>query len=160
MAVIAAALADVQVDGHRGQTVAETGGVSWIDNSKATNPHAADAALAGLRDVIWIAGGQLKGADVAPLIRDHAHRLKAVGLLGVDAPLIAAALADLAPDVPVRVTADTDPQAAVDELVGWAHGLATEGDTVLLAPAAASLDMFTGMAQRGDLFAAAAGRLS
>ena len=157
---IAAALADFQVDGHRGQTVAETGGVSWIDNSKATNPHAADAALAGLHDVIWIAGGQLKGADVAPLIRDHAHRLKAVGLLGVDAPLIAAALADLAPDVPVRVTADTDPQAAVDELVGWAHGLATEGDTVLLAPAAASLDMFTGMAQRGDLFAAAAGRLS
>jgi len=157
---IAAALADFQVDGHRGQTVAEGGGVAWIDNSKATNPHAADAALAGLHDVIWIAGGQLKGADVVPLIRDHAHRLSAVGLLGVDAPLIAAALAEIAPDVPVHTTTHTDPAAAMDELVGWAAGVAKQGDTVLLAPAAASLDMFTGMAERGDLFAAAARRLS
>lgn len=153
---IAAALADFQVDGHRGQTVAEGGGVAWVDNSKATNPHAADAALAGLHDVIWVAGGQLKGADVTPLIRDHAHRLKAVGLMGVDAPLIAAALAEHAPDVPVHATALTDPVAAVNELVDWAGGIATPGDTVLLAPAAASLDMFTGMSHRGDLFAAAA----
>lgn len=157
---IAAALADFQVDGHRGQTVAESGGVVWIDNSKATNPHATDTALAGLHDVIWIAGGQLKGADVAPLIRDHAHRLRAVGLLGVDAPLIAAALAETVPDVPVHTTHHTDPAAAMEELVEWAADVAEQGDTVLLAPAAASLDMFTGMAERGDLFAAAARRLT
>ena len=132
----------------------------WIDNSKATNPHATDAALAGLHDVIWIAGGQLKGADVAPLIRDHAHRLRAVGLLGVDAPLIAAALAETVPDVPVHTTHHTDPAAAMEELVEWAADVAEQGDTVLLAPAAASLDMFTGMAERGDLFAAAARRLT
>ncbi|AJK69269.1 UDP-N-acetylmuramoyl-L-alanine--D-glutamate ligase [Corynebacterium marinum] len=153
---IAAALAGFQVDGHRGQTVAENGGVAWVDNSKATNPHAADAALAGLHDVVWLAGGQLKGADVGPLIRDHAHRLKGVGLLGADAALIADALRAHAPDVPVHVTALTDPAAAIDDLVDWAGGIAEAGDTVLLAPAAASLDMFTGMSQRGDLFAAAA----
>ncbi|QGU05006.1 UDP-N-acetylmuramoyl-L-alanine--D-glutamate ligase [Corynebacterium comes] len=153
---VSAALADFQVDGHRGQTVAEGGGVAWVDNSKATNPHAVDAALAGLQDVIWLAGGQLKGADVGPLIRDHAHRLKAVGLLGVDAALIADALNEHAPDVPVHTTAHLDPREAMNELVDWAGGLATAGDTVLLAPAAASLDMFTGMSQRGDLFAAAA----
>ena len=157
---IAAALADFQVDGHRGQTVAQSGGVAWIDNSKATNPHAADAALAGLDNVIWIAGGQLKGADIVPLIRDHAHRMKGVGILGVDAPLIAQALADHAPDIPVHLTTTTDPAAAMDELVDWAATIAEAGDTVLLAPAAASLDMYTGMAQRGDLFAAAAGRQS
>ncbi|MDO5668823.1 MAG: UDP-N-acetylmuramoyl-L-alanine--D-glutamate ligase [Corynebacterium sp.] len=157
---IAAALADFQVDGHRGQTVAQGGGVAWVDNSKATNPHAADAALAGLDNVIWIAGGQLKGADIVPLIRDHAHRMKGVGLLGVDAPLIAAALREHAPDLPVHTATTTDPAAAMEELVSWAGDLATEGDTVLLAPAAASLDMYTGMAQRGDIFAAAAGRQS
>ncbi|MFC6145511.1 UDP-N-acetylmuramoyl-L-alanine--D-glutamate ligase [Corynebacterium nasicanis] len=157
---IAAALAAFQVDGHRGQTVAESGGVAWVDNSKATNPHAADAALAGLDNVIWIAGGQLKGADIAPLLREHAHRMRAVGLLGVDAPLIARALAELAPELPVHTTTSTDPAAAMDELVEWAAGIARAGDTVLLAPAAASLDMFSGMAERGDLFAAAAGRLT
>ncbi|MDO5511217.1 UDP-N-acetylmuramoyl-L-alanine--D-glutamate ligase [Corynebacterium sp.] len=157
---IAAALATFQVDGHRGQTVAQAGGVDYIDNSKATNPHAADAALAGLQDVIWIAGGQLKGADIGPLVRTHAHRLRAVGLLGTDAPLIAAALAEHAPDVPVHTTTVTDPEAAMSELVTWAADIAAPGDTVLLAPAAASLDMFTGMAQRGDLFAAAAERLT
>ena len=157
---IAAALADFRVDGHRGQIVADSRGAAWIDNSKATNPHAADAALAGLHDVVWIAGGQLKGADIVPLIRDHAHRLRAVGLLGVDAPLIAAALREHAPDVPVVATEHREPEAAMEELVEWAAGVVTQGDTVLLAPAAASLDMFTGMAQRGDLFAAAARRLS
>ncbi|RSZ62729.1 UDP-N-acetylmuramoyl-L-alanine--D-glutamate ligase [Corynebacterium hylobatis] len=153
---IAAALAAFQVDGHRGQIIAETGGVTWVDNSKATNPHAADAALAGLDNVIWLAGGQLKGADIVPLIRSHAHRLKAVGLLGADAPRIAAAMAEHAPHVPVHHTTRTDPEQAIAELVGWAADTAGAGDTVLLAPAAASLDMFTGMAQRGDLFAAAA----
>ena len=84
------------------------------------------------------------------------HEERKTGLLGADAALIADALRAHAPDVPVHVTALTDPAAAIDDLVDWAGGIAQAGDTVLLAPAAASLDMFTGMSQRGDLFAAAA----
>ncbi|RNE49488.1 UDP-N-acetylmuramoyl-L-alanine--D-glutamate ligase [Corynebacterium alimapuense] len=155
---IASALAEFRVARHRGQVVANDNGVQWIDNSKATNPHATEAALAGLESVIWLAGGQLKGADISELIRDHVHRFKAVGLLGKDAELIAQALKNLAPETPVFITQLSDPEAAVDSLVGWAGELAEAGDTVLLAPAAASLDMFSGMAQRGDLFAAAAQR--
>ncbi|MGD7003226.1 UDP-N-acetylmuramoyl-L-alanine--D-glutamate ligase [Corynebacterium halotolerans] len=155
-AQIAVALAGFQVSGHRGQVVHRAGGVTFIDNSKATNPHAADAALAGLERVIWIAGGQLKGAEVDELITAHADRLKAVALLGVDRDLIAAALHRLAPQVPVLRTDSTDPVAAMDELLTAVAEIASPGDTVLLAPAAASLDMYTGMAQRGELFAAAA----
>lgn len=157
---IAAALDTFTVAGHRGQVVATGGGVRWIDNSKATNPHAADAALAGLDSVIWLAGGQLKGADVTDLITTHAHRLKAVGLLGQDGPAIAAALHELAPDVPVEITDLTDPVAAMDTLVDLITPHLADGDTVLLAPAAASLDMYTGMGQRGDLFTAAAQRVA
>lgn len=155
---IATALAEFRVDGHRGQVVATGGGITWIDNSKATNPHAADAALAGLDNVVWLAGGQLKGADITDLVRDHAHRFSAVGLLGKDAELIATVLAQHAPTVPIFSTSLQKPDAAINELVDMAAQHASKGDTVLLAPAAASLDMFTGMAQRGDLFATAAKR--
>lgn len=154
---IATALANFTVAGHRGAVV-HRGDKQWIDNSKATNPHAADAALGAFDDsVIWIAGGQLKGADVDELLRTHAHRLSAVGLLGQDREVLAAAVEKHAPGVPVFVTEKTDPEAAMTELVEFAH--AQRGDTVLLAPAAASLDMYTGMSQRGDLFTAAAARL-
>lgn len=153
---IAAALKNFQVAGHRGQVVHRVRGVSFIDNSKATNPHAADSALAGLDSVLWVAGGQLKGAEVDDLIRTHAHRLRAVLLLGVDAPLIEEACARLAPGVPVRRSRHSEAGAAMREVVGWAAELAAAGDTVVLAPAAASLDMFSGMAQRGDLFTEAA----
>ncbi|MGP6172804.1 UDP-N-acetylmuramoyl-L-alanine--D-glutamate ligase [Corynebacterium sp. A21] len=153
---IATALKGFRVAGHRGQVVHEVGGVRFIDNSKATNPHAADSALAGLDSVIWVAGGQLKGAEVDDLIRTHAPKLKAVLLLGVDGPLIAAAMSRFAPQVPVRLSTAAEPAAALNEVVGWAVEIAQPGDTVVLAPAAASLDMFTGMGQRGDLFAAAA----
>lgn len=155
-AQIAAALADFQVDGHRGQVVHSAGGVDFIDNSKATNPHAADSALAGLDPVLWILGGQLKGAQIDDLITAHAGRLKAALVLGVDRDLVTAALARHAPAVPVTVSTKADGADAMTELVTAAADLAEPGDTVLLAPAAASLDMFTGMAQRGDLFAAAA----
>ncbi|AKK09217.1 UDP-N-acetylmuramoyl-L-alanine--D-glutamate ligase [Corynebacterium testudinoris] len=157
-AEIAAALAQFQVADHRGQVVASGGGVRWIDNSKATNPHAAEAALGGLANVIWIAGGQLKGADVSDLVRHHGEALTAAGLLGADAALIAQALAEHAPHVDVFISDSTDPVIAMDELVDWAAARSHPGDTVLLAPAAASLDMYTGMGQRGDLFTAAANR--
>lgn len=153
---IAAALAGFGVAAHRGQVVHSAGGVDWIDDSKATNPHAADAALGGHGSVVWVAGGQLKGADVSGLVADHAHRIRAAVLIGVDGPVIAEALAAARPGLPVTLIGDTDPAAAMAEACRAAAGAAEAGDVVLLAPAAASLDMFTGMAQRGDFFAEAA----
>ncbi|EFM43217.1 Mur ligase family, glutamate ligase domain protein, partial [Corynebacterium accolens ATCC 49726] len=83
-AAIQEGLAAYAVAGHRGAVVHEHGGVAYIDNSKATNPHAADAALEGFNSVVWVAGGQLKGADVDELIATHAARLKAAVLVGID----------------------------------------------------------------------------
>lgn len=151
--VIAQALQSFKVAGHRGQQVAEARGIVAIDNSKATNPHAADSALAGHDSVIWVAGGQLKGAEVDALIARHAHRLKAVALMGVDRNIIRESVEKHAPGVPIFVTDDTDPQSAMDAVCAWAVTQASSGDAIVLAPAAASLDMYTGMGQRGVLFA-------
>ena len=151
--VIAQALQSFKVAGHRGQQVAEARGIVAIDNSKATNPHAADSALAGHDSVIWVAGGQLKGAEVDALIARHAHRLKAVALMGADRNIIRESVEKHAPGVPIFVTDDTDPQSAMDAVCAWAVTQASSGDAIVLAPAAASLDMYTGMGQRGVLFA-------
>lgn len=157
---IAQALKEFKVAGHRGQVVArwfDNHGVEIIaiDNSKATNPHAADSALSGHDSVVWVAGGQLKDADVVPLVKKHAHRLKAVALLGVDREIIAAAVREYAPEAVIMATENTDPVQAMDEVVAWAVAQATGKDAVILAPAAASLDMYSGMGQRGTLFAEA-----
>lgn len=151
--VIAQALQSFKVAGHRGQQVAEARGIVAIDNSKATNPHAADSALAGHDSVIWVAGGQLKGAEVDDLVARHAHRLKAVALMGVDRNIIRESVEKHAPGVPIFVTDDTGPQSAMDAVCAWAVTQASSGDAIVLAPAAASLDMYTGMGQRGVLFA-------
>ena len=148
------------VAGHRGEIVHEHAGVTYIDNSKATNPHAAEIALRGLDSVVWVAGGQLKGADVSDLLRTHADKMKAAVLVGVDKHLLAQALTQAAPHVPIVLVDSQDPQIAMDTAVAAAVQHADAGDTVLLAPAAASLDMYTGMSQRGDMFAAAARRLA
>jgi UDP-N-acetylmuramoylalanine--D-glutamate ligase len=140
---------------HRNQVVARSGRVSWVDDSKATNPHAAAASLSAYPSVVWIAGGLLKGATVDDLVAAHAHRLRGAVLIGRDRGQLAAALARHAADVPV-VTIDTDDTAGMDEAVRAAANLAQPGDTVLLAPAAASMDMFRDYAERGDRFAAAA----
>ena len=140
--------------------VHEHSGITFIDNSKATNPHAADAALKGLNSVIWIAGGQLKGAEVDGLVAKHAAHIKAAVVLGVDREEVARALAAHAPHAPVDVIETQEPVAAMHAAVEAALQHADAGDTVLLAPAAASLDMYTGMAQRGDVFAAAARELT
>ena len=152
------ALDAYQVEGHRGSVVHSAGGVDWVDNSKATNPHAADSALTGAGPVVWVAGGQLKGASVDDVVKDHAGQLRAVALLGSDRDLIRAAVEQYAPGVPVFVSDASDPGEAMDEVVAWAATQAQPGDTVLLAPAAASLDMFSGMSARGDAFAVAAMR--
>ncbi|SDR87591.1 UDP-N-acetylmuramoyl-L-alanine--D-glutamate ligase [Corynebacterium timonense] len=157
---IAAGLAGYRVAGHRGAVVHAAGGVEWVDNSKATNPHAAHSALEGAGTVVWVAGGQLKGAEVGELVRAHAHQFRAVALLGADRAILREALARIAPEVPVCVCEETDPARAMEQVVDFAARHARPGDTVVLAPAAASLDMFSGMAQRGELFAAAAVRHS
>ncbi|WP_067832429.1 UDP-N-acetylmuramoyl-L-alanine--D-glutamate ligase [Actinomadura kijaniata] len=146
-------------DPHRISHVATVGGVDYVDDSKATNPHAAASSLAACRSAVWIAGGLLKGADVDDLVRSAADRLRGVVLLGRDRARIAEALARHAPDVPVVDVADTDT-GAMDRVVTEAAGLAQPGDTVLLAPAGASWDMFTSYGARGDAFAAAVRRLA
>lgn len=153
---IAEGLRAYTVAGHRGAVVHQADGIAYVDNSKATNPHAAAAAMEGLGSFVWIAGGQLKGADVSELVRSHAGSMRAAVLLGRDRDIIAAALATYAPSVPVEVIAAAEPGPAMEAAVAAAAQHAVAGDTVLLAPAAASLDMYTGMAQRGDMFAAAA----
>lgn len=158
---IQAGLSAYRVADHRGAVVHSAGGVDWVDNSKATNPHAADSALEGAGEpgtVVWVAGGQLKGAEVDSLVAKHRDALRAAALLGADRAIIADALARIAPEVDVFVTDSTDPYEAMDACVEFAAERARPGDSVVLAPAAASLDMYSGMAQRGDAFAEAAVR--
>lgn len=157
-ASIARGLREFHPGAHRAVEVAEIDGVRYVNDSKATNPHAAAGSLLAHPHVVWIAGGQLKGASVDELVRTVAHRLRAVVLMGVDSDVIAAAVARHAPEVPVRHVAsgDDDPMTVA---VNQARALAQPGDTVLLAPAAASLDMFRDYAERGDAFAAAVRRL-
>jgi UDP-N-acetylmuramoylalanine--D-glutamate ligase len=151
---VAAGLRNFVPDRHRNEPVAEVAGVRYVDDSKATNPHAAAAALAGYPRVVWVAGGQLKGAAVDGLVAAHAHRLAGAVLLGQDRAAIARAIARHAPDLPVIEVSSTD-DGAMREVVRAAAKLAGAGDTVLLAPAGASWDMFANYGARGDAFAAA-----
>jgi UDP-N-acetylmuramoylalanine--D-glutamate ligase len=153
-AAVHAGLAGYVPQAHRNAHVTTVGGVAYVDDSKATNPHAALASLTAYPRVVWIAGGQLKGVDVADLVATVADRLAGAVLLGVDRAEVAAALARHAPGVPVVEVARADDGAMTD-VVRAAASLAGPGDTVLLAPAAASLDMFASYAGRGDAFAAA-----
>ena len=141
-------------DAHRIAHVADVDGVAYVDDSKATNTHAAAASLAAYDPVVWIAGGLAKGATFDDLVRAAAGRLRGVVLLGADRGLIREALARHAPDVPV-VDVDRTDTGAMAAAVGAAAELARPGDTVLLAPACASMDMFTNYQERGDAFAAA-----
>jgi UDP-N-acetylmuramoylalanine--D-glutamate ligase len=152
------ALRDFRPDGHRIAEVGTFDGVTWIDDSKATNPPAALASLEAYDPVVWIAGGLAKGASFDELVRRVRHRLRGVVLLGADAPVIAAALSRHAPDVPVfhLPAGETSP---MDRVVAEAAALARPRDTVLLAPGCASMDMFDNYAARGDAFAEAVHRL-
>jgi UDP-N-acetylmuramoylalanine--D-glutamate ligase len=144
-------------DRHRIAEIATVRGVRWVNDSKATNAHAAAAALTSFDSVIWIAGGLLKGADVDSLVEEVASRLRGVVLIGADRAKLAEALARHAPDVPVVDVPDTDT-GVMDLVVAQAARLAQPGDVVLLAPAAASMDMFTNYGARGDAFEAAVRR--
>ena len=144
-------------DGHRIAHVATVGGVDWVDDSKATNPHAAQSSLLAYEPVVWVAGGLAKGAHFDDLVAAVRARLRGVVLLGRDRHVIADALARLAPDVPVRTVPDgsEEPMAVA---VREAADLAEPGDTVLLAPGCASMDQFRDYAARGDAFADAVRR--
>jgi UDP-N-acetylmuramoylalanine--D-glutamate ligase len=151
---VRAGLRAFEPDPHRNQVVADRAGVRYVDDSKATNPHAALASLLSYEPIVWIAGGQLKDAPVDDLVAATASRLRAVVLLGADRAVIRGALARHAPEIPVIEVARTD-DGAMTEVVATAAGLARPGDTVLLAPAAASYDMFAGYAARGAAFTTA-----
>ncbi|MBP0450266.1 UDP-N-acetylmuramoyl-L-alanine--D-glutamate ligase [Kitasatospora sp. RG8] len=143
-------------DAHRIAEVGVVDGVTYIDDSKATNTHAAAASLAAYRPIVWIAGGLAKGATFDDLVQGAAERLRGAVLIGEDRALVREALARHAPDVPVIEAAEGQTGAvAMTEVVRAAASLARSGDTVLLAPACASMDMFTNYGERGDLFAAA-----
>ena len=140
--------------GHRIAEVGTVADVLYIDDSKATNTHAADMSLRAYDPVVWIAGGLAKGQTFDDLVERHAGRLRAVVLLGADRGVILEALRRHAPDVPVEEVTDTET-GAMHEVVNRAAALARPGDTVLLAPGCASWDMFTDYAARGRAFAAA-----
>ncbi len=149
--------------GHRITEVARHRGVRWVDDSKATNPHAAASSLAAYDPVVWVAGGLAKGARFEDLVRSVRDRLRGVVLLGRDRAVIGEALARHAPDVRVvevdaREDGPTRDDGGADlmkRVVAAAAELAVPGDTVLLAPGCASMDQFTSYAARGDAFAAA-----
>ncbi|MFD3479442.1 UDP-N-acetylmuramoyl-L-alanine--D-glutamate ligase [Streptomyces sp. NPDC058695] len=141
-------------DAHRIAHVADVDSVAYVDDSKATNTHAAEASLAAYESIVWIAGGLAKGATFDELVTRSAKRLRGVVLFGQDRALIREALARHAPHVPV-VDLDRTDTGAMSQAVREAARLARPGDTVLMAPACASMDMFTNYNKRGDAFAEA-----
>jgi UDP-N-acetylmuramoylalanine--D-glutamate ligase len=158
---VAAGLEAFQPEPHRISDVATRGGVRFVDDSKASNPAAAMASLASFPSIVWIAGGLFRGTDedLDTLVAGALPRLRAAVLLGTDRARFARALARHAPDVPVTEVPGTDT-GVMDLVVAQAARLARAGDTVLLAPAAQSFDMFRDYPARGDAFAAAVGRLA
>lgn len=158
--VIREALKTFKPGRHRIEEVADINGVKWVDDSKATNPHAAAASIMSHFSVIWIAGGLAKGAAMEPLIERTWSRLKSAILIGEDRDLIRTALLKYAPDLPVFLI---DPPATYQRggssndfmnlVVAKAAEIADAGDVVLLAPACASMDQFISYADRGDRFA-------
>jgi UDP-N-acetylmuramoylalanine--D-glutamate ligase len=147
---------------HRIETILEKDGITWINDSKATNPHAAAASLLGTLSAIWIAGGLAKGAQMDAMVERCKSRIKAAILIGTDRELIATELRRQVPDVEIIYI---EPDSAyvkggtnnslMEAVVSAAKLRASAGDTVLLAPACASMDQFISYADRGDRFAAA-----
>ncbi|MHA3947425.1 UDP-N-acetylmuramoyl-L-alanine--D-glutamate ligase [Cellulomonas bogoriensis] len=159
---VAAGLRAFAPGAHRTRPVGVVDDVVFVDDSKATNAHAASAALASFPpgSVVWIAGGLAKGARFEELVRTHAERLVGVVLIGVDAAPLAEALTRHAPGVPVVRVDPADTGAVMTRAVHEARRMSRPGATVLLAPACASMDQFDSYAQRGELFAAAVRELA
>jgi UDP-N-acetylmuramoylalanine--D-glutamate ligase len=159
---IRSALASFTPGRHRIELVLNADGISWIDDSKATNPHAASASIMSALSVVWIAGGLAKGARMEELIKRCNKRIKAAVLIGEDRAVIAQALRENAPHIaiveietPAQYHIGSADNSLMEDVVRAAQGFAIEGDTVLLAPACASMDQFLNYADRGDRFAQA-----
>jgi UDP-N-acetylmuramoylalanine--D-glutamate ligase len=135
------------------ELILDQDGIKWIDDSKATNPHAALSAIFSFDRIIWIAGGLAKGASMTELARATHHRIDAAILIGTDAGLIKNALLQQKPQLKI---VETDPGLRGYDLmrhvVTVAKSLASRGNTVLLAPACASMDQFSSYAERGEAF--------
>jgi UDP-N-acetylmuramoylalanine--D-glutamate ligase len=156
---IRAALSTFKSGAHRIERVGVSDEVTWIDDSKATNPHAAEASVLSNLSVIWIAGGLAKGAQMQSLVERISPRLKAVILIGADRDLIAAAVRKFKPELPLFLIdppTNYQPGATsnqfMESIVVKAQELVAPGDSVLLAPACASMDQFLSYADRGDRF--------
>ena len=152
---VRAALATFRLDRHRIQLVTQRAGIRWIDDSKATNPHAADASLRAFPSVVWVVGGLLKGVDIGELVRAHVSRLRAAVVIGTDRAAVLDAFARHAPGLSVFEVTAGDTEGVMPAAVTLAAEVARAGDTVLLAPAAASMDQFTDYSDRGSRFQAA-----
>ncbi|GII99467.1 UDP-N-acetylmuramoylalanine--D-glutamate ligase [Sediminihabitans luteus] len=139
---------------HRIEHVATLDGVTYVDDSKATNPHAAAASLGafGTGTVVWLAGGLAKGATYDDLVRARGGALRAAVVIGVDETPVTGALARHAPEVRVVRVDPGDTGTVMRRAVAAARDLARPGDTVLLAPASASMDQFRSYAERGESF--------
>lgn len=156
------ALKEFKPGRHRIENIFSQGDINWIDDSKATNPHAAAASLLATLSAIWIAGGLAKGAEMSELIARCKSRIKVAILIGADRELIAAQLRAQAPhveivlvDAPATYSRGGDDNSLMAAVVTAAKERAVAGDTVLLAPACASMDQFLSYADRGDRFARA-----
>jgi UDP-N-acetylmuramoylalanine--D-glutamate ligase len=148
---IRTALRNFKLDAHRIELIAQRDGISFVDDSKATNPHAAAASLNSFENIIWIVGGLLKGVDISDLVAKYSKRLKAAVVIGADRQPVLEALASYAGGVEVKEI--SDQENVMHDAVAAALKLAKAGDTVLLAPAAASMDQFKDYEDRGKQFA-------
>ena len=151
------ALRNFRVSSHRIELVQESQGVRYINDSKATNAHAASASLSSFENVVWILGGQLKGVDISELISKFSKRLRAAVVIGVERNQILESFSTLAPGVPVFEV--PDGEEVMQRAVEIASKSAEAGDVVLLAPAAASMDQFDSYQDRGTKFAEAVSKV-
>jgi UDP-N-acetylmuramoylalanine--D-glutamate ligase len=149
---IRSAVRGFRLDHHRTETVVVDAGIRWVDDSKATNPHAAQAALDSFDPVVWIVGGLFKGVDVDELVARNVARLRGAVLIGTDRKALVEAFARHAPQLPVFEVVAAETEQVMPSAVRLSASVANEGDTVLLAPAAASMDQFADYADRGDRF--------
>lgn len=152
---IRSAILDFRLDHHRTETIATVGGIRFVDDSKATNPHAAQASLESFDSIVWIVGGLFKGVDVDAMVSANINRLRAAVVIGVDRQPLLEAFRRHAPELPVFEVATADTNEVMPTAIRLSAAVAISGDTVLLAPAAASMDQFTDYADRGARFVTA-----
>ncbi|WP_344756202.1 UDP-N-acetylmuramoyl-L-alanine--D-glutamate ligase [Leifsonella bigeumensis] len=153
IAAVRSALLAFKADHHRAEVVARHEGVTWVDDSKATNAHAARASLTAFDSVVWIVGGLFKGASPDELVASMSPRLRGAIVIGIDRTAVLASFARHAPGLPVMEVDTAETEDVMPTAVRLAAELAVDGDVVLLAPAAASMDQFTDYADRGRRFA-------